>query len=319
MTAVDRVLASYCAPPGHFSLVPIRHDHNASLWRIDATRIELERYWEFERISGWKHHGLSLHDPARLADFIDDLLRGDGLTRADVSAVWGTPGIATGCPHVERFADTGLPVHSLAHLFSAIAVDTTILRQETIVGLAMDGGPDLLEDLATPRYCYAGCVSRAGAVDYVGVQSPARLWIEAGRKYEREPGTLMALASATTCAVGSDLPAMLAAASSYDVRFGLDDNVQSAVMKLVQQASTLVVMQEVQRLLTEHGVDPTQAYLAGSGGVRWPRSSRRTTWRTGSSVRAPRRTCSRSSASAPTAWPRCRRSRTWTARHGCRH
>ena len=300
MTTVDRVLAIYCAPPGHLSLVPIRHDHNASLWRIDGTRIELERYWEFERISGLKNHGRSLHDPATLAAFVDHLLRGEGLTRADVSSVWGTPGIATGCPHVERFSDTGLPMHSLAHLFCAIAMDTEVLRRETIVGLALDGGPDLLEDRASSRHWYAGCVSRAGEIEYVGVQSPGRLWVEAGRKYQREPGTLMALASAATCAVELDIPAMLAgrtffgaedgvtagrltlrfhdivagrlgdpagrAASCYDARFSSEDNIQSAVMKLVQQASISIVEQEVARLLAEYDVDPRKSYLALSGG-----------------------------------------------------
>lgn len=295
------VFAIYGSPPGLLSLAPLRHDHNASLWRIEERKITLQRYWEFERISGEKHHSMPLHDPDALHAFIDSLLRSEGLTRADLSAIWGTPGLDTGRPLADSFADVDLPIHSLAHLFSAIAVDTEILRTQTILGMALDGAPDFVQERDNRRRWYACCVARAGNLEYCHVESPGALWLQSSKAYQREEGTLMALASATTCAVPADVSQTLGsltffgvddtltnrrvivnafdklvrdtlaqpgdrAGYGYDRRFDHEDNVQSAAMKLVQEASMTIVERNIVRVVDEYGLDPAATYLALSGG-----------------------------------------------------
>ena len=300
MSAADLTMVSaYMAPPGLLSLSPVRHDHNLALWTVGSDRIELRRYWELERITGEKHHRTPIHDAVSARHLINALLRTEGVSLEDVDIFVGTPGIVDDAKLTGEFAGSGLPMHSLAHLFSAIAVDTDLLRSGSILGMTLDGGPDFLLEDVNRRAWYAGCVVRDGRIDYFQVESPGQLWRAASRAFGREEGTLMALASACTYEVPVDPDELIVGQTfygaddvhvavdaifprlcelvqarvesgspgpSYDERFDLTDNVQSAVMKSVQSVSELVVARNVERALEDHDVDSQATYLALAGG-----------------------------------------------------
>lgn len=300
------MVSAYLAPPGLPSLSPVRHDHNVALWTVTPDRVILRRYWELERITGEKHHRTPIHDAEQARRFIDSLLRTEGVRLGEVDVFVGTPGLGDDGGLTPRFAHAGLPMHSLAHLFSAIAVDTTIPRTAPVLGMALDGGPDFFLETGGRPDWYAGCIVRDGEIDYFPVESPGQLWREASRAFGREEGTLMALASACTCAVPVDAAGLLeghtffgaddvhravdaifprvcalvrawldAPAAALDDRFDLEDNFQSAVMKTVQHMSELIVDRNVGRA-AERGVEPGSAYVALAGGyaLNCPSNSR---------------------------------------------
>ena len=218
------------------------------------------------------------------------------LTLEDVSASWGTPGLPR---HSEIRLPAGgedFPVHSLSHLYSGLLLDSEIFRSETIVGLAVDGGPDFGLDRMGKRYWYAGCVSQKGDATFAPVESPAPLYDAASAEFRSEAGTLMALATACPTEIAFDteaaaqklelfggrripltdtlpfLQAVVSAAESQlpslqlDGRFTAQEHLQSAVMKVVQTACEIVITRNIDRLLASSAVDPHEAYLSLSGG-----------------------------------------------------
>lgn len=289
-------LSSYISPPGSLSVLAPRHDQNIALWRSCESRVELVRVWELERISGQKHHYWPLFTVDRYKQVLAELLGAEGLTLDNVSASWGTPGL----PHYSDIrlpAGAGdFPVHSLAHLYSGLLIDSEIFRSQTIVGLAVDGRPDFGLDQTGKKYWYAGCVSNKGAVSFFPVESPAPIYDAASSEFGGEPGTLMALASACPTTIDFDtdaavkalelfggrriplidtiqcLQAIIRAAESQlpslelDSRFTAREHLQSAVMKVVQTACEIVMVRNIDRLLSEATVDPREAYLSISGG-----------------------------------------------------
>lgn len=289
-------LSSYISPVNSLSVITPRHDQNIALWRSCDSRVELVRVWELERISGQKHHFWPLFTVDRYNRVLADLLATEGLSLEDVSMSWGTPGTPH---HAEIQLPTGtedFPVHSLSHLYSGLLLDSEIFRSETIIGLAVDGRPDFGLDKTGKKYWYAGCVSKKGDVEFAPVESPAPIYDAAAVEFGKEPGTLMALASACPTNIAFDVEAavqelqlfggrrvplvetlpfvqgVIRAAESQlpslelDSRFTEQENLQSAVMKLVQTACELVMVRNVDRLLSSGAVDPRDAYLSVSGG-----------------------------------------------------
>lgn len=295
MTASYHVSA-YLAPPGDTAILhPTRHDHAVALWKHEGDVVELVCYWELERVSGRKHHDWPLYTEEATARLLDALLAEEGLTTDDVGAVWGTPVVETSDVIQQAFGGSEVPVHALAHLYSCLLGDTDVFRHETIVALAVDGGPDIALDAATKDCFYAGAVARRGEVSVVPVESPGPLYLAAESAFGREPGTLMALAGASPAAIDVDAADLVASTSFFggpgvfrtarrlvgDLvdRAGAaelagagedgltdDERVASAVMKVVQRASELVAQRSVRHLLTSFDVDPTTSYLAMSGG-----------------------------------------------------
>lgn len=289
-------LSSYISSPSSMSVIATRHDQNIALWRVCGSRIELVRVWELERISGQKHHYWPLFTVDRYSQVLAELLGTEGLTLDDVTASWGTPGL----PH---YADLPLPagsqnfpVHSLSHLYSGLLMDSEIFREQTIVGIAVDGRPDFGLDQASKKYWYAGCVAHKGDVTFAAVESPAPIYDAAEAEFGKEPGTLMALASACPTQIVFDTEAAVdelqlfggrriplldtlpfvqdvisaaeaqLAALELDSSFSAQEHLQSAVMKVVQSACELVMVRNVDRLLTLGSVNPREAYLSLSGG-----------------------------------------------------
>ncbi|MFD7438805.1 carbamoyltransferase C-terminal domain-containing protein [Streptomyces sp. NPDC059861] len=295
-SAVEYILSTYLTPPGERAVISPRHDHNVSLWRRGPDSVELVRHWELERISGQKHHSWPLYTPERAEAFLSHLLAGEGLTLADVSVSWGTPGLPGYAPLPVPQGAKALPVHSLAHLFSGLLLDTRLFKEANIIAMAVDAAPDLVLERELPSAYYAGCVSVRGALQFTSVESPAPLYHAADRLLGKEPGTLMALASACDTAIVFDAAAEVAqvslpgghvqpwaaafglvkrvlaeagrqlAGSAPDARFTAEENLHSAVMKVVQQACELITVRTIDKLCALGGVRPEDCYLSISGG-----------------------------------------------------
>ncbi|MEU3063389.1 carbamoyltransferase C-terminal domain-containing protein [Streptomyces subrutilus] len=296
-TDVSYILSTYLTPPGERAVISPRHDHNVSLWRRTPDRVELVRHWELERISGQKHHSWPLYTPERTEAFLTTLLAAEGLTLDDITVSWGTPGLPAHAPLPMPAGAEGLPVHSLAHLFSGIMMDTRLFKDENIIAMAVDAAPDLvLEDALPPAY-YAGCVSVKGNIVFAPVESPAPLYHAADRVLGKEPGTLMALASACGTAIDFDARAavedvtflgghvqpwaaafglvrtvlaeaerQLGGQDGADPRFTTQENLHSAVMKVVQECCELIAVRTIEKLCELGGVRPQDCYLSVSGG-----------------------------------------------------
>lgn len=297
MTSKPRYfLAGYLSAPGTDAVLAPRHDQNLTLFRVDDNRrIEIVRMWELERLSGQKHHYWPLFSQERMDALVTSLLAAEGLTVTDIEASFGTPGLPR-YDHVPVPSGAGaFPVHSLAHLFSGLLLDTDVFTSGTVFGMALDGGPDFLLDADAKRSWYAGCVVHEGRMHFAPMESPAPLFAAARARFGLEPGSLMALASATDTTMrfdpsavdslklfgGAEQPLVQAvpfvnalarsaekqlAAEELDSRFTRQEHVCSAVMKAVQTFSELIVDRNVTRLQAASGVSPRGAHLAASGG-----------------------------------------------------
>jgi carbamoyltransferase len=289
-------LSCYLSRPDDPDVFCVRHDQSVALWVCRNGSVELLRLWELERISGQKHHYWPLFTVDRATRLVADLLAEEGLTWEDIEGVWGTPGLPRYREITPPPGSRDFPMHSLAHLFSGLLMDTRIFRTETIVALAVDGGPDYVQDSEPKPYWYAGCVARAGRLTFSAVESPAPLYTASKHLFDREDGTLMALASACDAVVDFDLETATKTLTLYggkdhpsssatlfvasiadaareqlhgdrlDHRFSQEDNVRSAVMKCVQRACELIAERNIQRLCDEAGVTPGDSYLSMTGG-----------------------------------------------------
>ncbi|WP_051943824.1 carbamoyltransferase C-terminal domain-containing protein [Streptacidiphilus rugosus] len=298
--ATEYFLSCYLTPPGPGAVFSVRHDQNVALWEHRDGRVSLRRVWELERVSGQKHHFWPLYTPERAASFLGALLAEEGLRLQDISASWGTPGLPAAQPVPVPKGAEDFPLHSLAHLFSGVLRDTELFRTEQIVGLAIDALPDYVQEQRPNRYWYAGCVSRAGQLEFAPVESPGPLYTAAEALFGLEPGSLMALASACRTTVAFDAERAVKELTFYggsstqpwkeaftlvreivaeterqlealpdsalDSALSREDNLRSAAMKVVQRCSELVAIRNVERLLEFGGVRADESYLATSGG-----------------------------------------------------
>lgn len=292
-------LSVYMEVPDLTALAVMRHDQSAALWVVDRQRVELVRYWEFERVSGLKHHRLPIRDPAEARDFLGSLLAEEGLEFDDLSAVWGTRLIETEAVGSTLPAD--ICVHTASHVLSSVLLDWEVFRSQDILALAMDAGPDMHLELRRPTNIYTGAFSCRGRIEMFPIESPGPLWLLARGKFGREEGTLMALASATTCRIEFDVDeianrlafwslagsfesanVLLSEASAevervlatesgrsragYDERFSAGDNLQSAVMKIVDALSSVIVHRNIDRAIEQFELAPHSTWLGLSGG-----------------------------------------------------
>lgn len=286
-------LSAYLTPAGPHRLVHVclRHDNNVALWEKRGDRVRLVRHWELERISGQKMHRTPFLDQADVVAFVDRLLAPLGLSLADMVEVWGTPGLDTVDDYhwVREYPD--LAFHSLCHLYSAVLLDSDVFFTGTVVGLAVDRGPDRVLDGAFKEYWFAGCVVRQGTMRVFPVESPGSLYTAARDRFGLREGTLMALATASKAVGECDREAVLdayrfdrldvieqsdaaferihrevAGTLTPDPAFTDEENLASAVVKEVQAISVRVMERNVDGLLARSGVDPTEAWLALAGG-----------------------------------------------------
>lgn len=295
-------ISAYChvdALDHHYGIA-LRHDHNISLWRKNGGDVELVQVWELERFSGEKHHLRAFRDNTHFWTFVAGRLRPLGLDTTDIVGVWGTPGInsvsASGGDYWRRFEE--FPQHSLAHLFSALMLDKSIFDTETIVALAMDGGPDSVEDEASQRKpYYVGALVKNGKISLFPVASTAPLWALMRQRYGLKEGSLMALAGACKAVLPlavDDPPLIirrrdfekadrwfkgvtrqvedtLSSTSGSEIRgdplFTRKENEAAVIARLIQQKTISQTKQILAKIIDENDVTPQNTYLAMSGGL----------------------------------------------------
>jgi carbamoyltransferase len=297
MRYCDWYLSAYLAPPGPQAHICMRHNHCVALWRRTPDAVELARYWEIERVSGLKHHATPLFGDGALRELLSDLLAEEGLTLADVNTLWGTPGL-DGFEAMPDVRPANVSLHSLSHLWSSLMMDSELFRKETIVALAMDAGPDFDLGIGSFENFYCGAVSERGKLTVLEpIPSPAPLYSAACQAFGLEPGSLMALATASDATVDIEVASLMDVADKLvgpqqaphatrlvewvtegatkqladlpgggDSRFSVAENIASAVGKVVQDLSCRIAVRNVERLVEAGRVDPTAAWLGMSGG-----------------------------------------------------
>jgi carbamoyltransferase len=286
-------LSTYLNPAGihRIAYARLRHDNNISLWEKSGTTVRLVRHWELERLSGQKMHRTPFLSLADEKSFIDRLLAPLDLKCGDMAEIWGTPDLDTSDDYHLVRELPNIAFHSVSHLYSAVLMDSDVFFDGTIVGLAVDRGPDRVLDRRLKDYWYSGGVVKSGSINIFPAESPGVLYCEARDRFGKREGTLMALATATTAAGRSERDQILAdhrfdnrdvveqsrrafdriydqvrADYSQDPRFTTEESLQSAVMKEIQAISVMIMERNIDRILDDHDVDPAQAHLAIAGG-----------------------------------------------------
>ena len=305
MTTQAWYLTTYLSPPGLSALMGIapRHDANLSLWRLSrtrggGTRLELVRHWELERLSGEKQHARPFPSVASARSFIGGLLHAEGLTWQDISACWGTPGLDFGGGYGTPVP--GLPMHAVAHAYSALYLDCDVFHGSRVLCFAPDGGPDHI--LGRTLMWYAGAYSDRGHCEWFPAESPGRIYASARKAFGLREGTLMALAAAGPADLPVDGGSLVAderfygaaphdllggavaagervlarATAVVDRHFGAcppelpgltgAEVRTAAVMRLLQAAAEAVMVRNVERFLAATDVDPATVHLGLAGG-----------------------------------------------------
>ncbi|MEU2763195.1 carbamoyltransferase C-terminal domain-containing protein [Streptomyces sp. NPDC007094] len=286
-------LSVYVNPVGlqRLANVTYRHDNNVSLWHKNGRDVRLIAHWEIERLSGQKQHRTPFFDRAHLVDFMQERLAEYDLALDDMVEIWGTPDIDT----VDNYHLVGdypqIAYHALAHLYSAILLDTEKYNHGTTVGFAVDRGPEFVLERDITDKWFAGCVIRDGKISIFPTASPAPLYGAAKDRFHQREGTLMALATATkahgTCDrqaivdnyTFDDIGSLTTPAEALeriidqvqqtlvlDPQFSAEDSLVSAVMQEVQAISVAIMEKNVDAVLAEYDIDPTQSRLALAGG-----------------------------------------------------
>ncbi len=282
-----------------------RHDHNISLWKKDGEQLTLIHYWELERITGLKMHDRCFRDVDQAKEFINGLLKRYDLTLDNMQEVWGTPGLEKNYVVSIKEISPYIPYHTLAHLYSGMLCETEIFRNENMIALAVDGGPDNVVDKGIKsQWNFVGCYSVKGKIKEIfKVDSPGMLWGSASEFFKLREGTLMALGSATTSALNlpkniilqlideyineidikkqnayldyvkkldSLVQQMVTEASNgftgYDERFTDRENHISIVMKIIQEISIRIMKNNIAMILSKSHVDAKDVYLSITGG-----------------------------------------------------
>ncbi|WP_079170194.1 carbamoyltransferase C-terminal domain-containing protein [Mangrovactinospora gilvigrisea] len=294
-------VSAFIAPPGSKPKAGrqwVRHDQNIAAWMKTGNRVELLSVWELERHSGMKHHGRAFVDFSAFYSTLEDLLKVEGLNISDVRDIWGTPGLGSGAHNRTVASIANLPYHSYCHLLSAMLSDGVSFREGKVLGLAVDDTPDSVVQ-PKPAEWYAGGFSERGNLSLFSISSPAKMYSAASKRFGLEEGSLMALATASTSSLpselaqdlgglhirgrytpdGLDLDAeldrriadLVSAAeaghlSSHDSRFSDEENIASAVMKIVQRSCVDMMIRTIDGALTRFDADPAEVTLALSGG-----------------------------------------------------
>jgi hypothetical protein len=298
-------LAAYLTPPGISRLIGVwvRHDSNVSLWKKSDNKIELLAHWELERLTGVKHEGTAALSGDHAGRLITGLIGTFGLTMDDLERIWGTPGLPGGeSSAAGQPVDPVLARHAMAHLFTGLLMDSARFYRESIVALAIDGGPDTVLEKGSTRHLFAGGAVIRGKLSVFPVESPGPLFDHAKIRFGMPEGSLMALAPASSARCDFDIEGALrdgyygdagvhslagqvidricaaatATLTGEDPAFTPSENYISAAMKVVQELSYRIVERNVRRILDDFSISPEDAWLSMTGGyaLNCPTNSR---------------------------------------------
>ena len=276
----------------------IRHDQSIALWKKKGTKIELVRYLELERVSGYKMHYIPFNNTDEALLFIDKFLEEENLSRKDIIEIWGTPELDT-CEDYHSIKDFDkINYHSICHLFSGILSDSDNFYNHKILGLAVDGGPDaVLDKNSIKKFFYSGCYVENGKLNVWHIDSPAQLWYFLKKELYLREGTLMALGSASTSELfhynfeikrlddfesfdsayrevkklinyvdnlrTEDIGILF---NGFDNRFTEKENKISMIVKEIQKTSIKIMERTITKLINKYNIIPSETYLSITGG-----------------------------------------------------
>lgn len=275
--------------------IKLRHDQTIALWYFDGNNdVKLVRYWELERITGYKQHTKAFFNKEAFFSFLEEILKEEKIFKEDIQAIWGTRGIETDTKYRDFFQSTDIAYHSIAHLMTSIYYDNKNPFDDTIISLNLDAGPDSqFEKDAYNKNYYAGCVIKEGDINIFPIESPARLWSYSFKKFGLREGTLMALATAVNTSFPFDLSKFdnfkfydestrktakhivdeiseyvysLPLPNDIDTRFSEQDHRISAIMKLIVDLSQRIVCRNIDYILNKFGLISDNTILAMAGG-----------------------------------------------------
>lgn len=272
-----------------YNILSNRHDMAIALWHKDGQNVELKRYWELERLSRIKHHGVPFYTEYDAENEIKSLLKEEGLSLSDIEAIWGSPKLSIS----SSTTNDKYYLHSISHLFSSLLIDTDIFYNETILGLALDLRSD--NETETRREDgfpeYIGCISEKGKLEYFNISSPAILWNICKNELKMQEGSLMALASATECEIidnfcfeyhdefmypnynygyklydGIFNNLTKEKLKNYNPKFSERENIISAGMKEISKVSLNIMYSQIDSILEKYNLNSQDIYLSVSGG-----------------------------------------------------
>lgn len=291
------ISAYMCVNPiGHVYDCFMRHDQNMALWKCKGNKVELVRFWELERMTGQKGHHKSFYDVDTVRNFIYQCVRNCGVEPNEVKAIWGIPELENENDNLAN--DDVISSHSINHLYSSLLMSTDVLMNNDVIGMAVDGGPDNVDDkTAYSKKYYAGCVARKGEVEIFPIYSPGLLWDHMRYQTRLREGTLMALATASTSnyyksdielLLIDDYDSMLKAYekldllydeiknltkadegirfSGFDDRFTEKENKISMYAKIVQHISLKIMEYNIDSICKKYNLSPEKCVLSMSGG-----------------------------------------------------
>jgi len=277
----------------------LRGDQNISLWKVNGKDVNLIHFWELERVTGLKGHDISFINVESAKEFINNLLKQYELTLDDMEEVWGTPVLDTSNAYHSLEDYPNISYHSIAHLYSALMLDTNLFENSDILAVAVDGGPDIVVDQEKDnKPYYSACFSSNGVIkDIYPVCSPGPIWAAARNIFKLREGSLMALESASKCRM-KDNPfkagkadEMVSASNvsqdmteyinqikelwendkneileHYDERFSDEENKISMIMKEIDKRSLQIISEVIDNSIIKFNIDPSKTYLAMTGG-----------------------------------------------------
>lgn len=275
--------------------IQIRHDQNIALWTIKDEEIELVHYWELERLTGAKRHNRSFCDCAHFEQVLNQLLSEYDITKDDLIEIWGIPQYAF--HEVPLGKVEGFSYHATAHAYSVLLSNMNIFRNNNILVLAVDGGPDNLFDKEEDAAFCACYTCQGGLIEWVPIASPAPLWSYAKNTFHLEEGSLMALMSACNCSWNDfsipflEISCLQSAYDAvkcldnikqtifdvqfdedaerkfnFDSRFTETENRISMFMKIICHISNNMMCNNLNMLINRLNINPSDTYLAVVGG-----------------------------------------------------
>lgn len=278
--------------------VSLRHDHNMALFKKKDGTLRLVRHWEFERVTGYKHHNVAFADESKFIEFINLLLGELGLNYEMMEEVIGTP-FSKAKDISCLFENEDVAYHAISHLFSSMLSDSEKFVQDDLIALSFDGGPDILIDkYAEKKNLFCGAVVKKGKIKNIfGIPSPGAYWAYASSYFNIPEGTLMALAYACTAETNEvfeefpeykritdklkfenymnnilnrimnyDLEIDSKNITKYDCRFSEKENKISMIMKVLQKKSIQQCHRIIDQIINEYDLNPQNTRLALSGG-----------------------------------------------------
>ena len=273
-----------------------RHDQNISLWEYFDGNLTLLRYWELERLSRIKHHNKAFSTKEQFIKFVNQLLSQFDLDDSKLVGIHAPPYFEL-VETPNYIMSEEYNYHSLCHLYSAMLMETELFYSNDMIAFSVDLDSDYItDDKSIHKHDYVGCFSQKGMLNFFSIESPAPLWSIASHDIKLGEGTLMALASAspvrfvkkldfskerffsndaTFSKVYSKIKSLANECDQHNINttlqdyseaFSFEDNVRSAIMKVVQDISIDIMQRNVEKAIRQYDINPANTILAMSGG-----------------------------------------------------